>query len=35
MIEKIKKDFEDFKKEAFGILLFNSDANNKHTKMRK
>lgn len=32
MIEKIKKDFKDFKDEAFGILLFGSYVKNEHTK---
>ncbi|AIJ04978.1 hypothetical protein JH146_0127 [Methanocaldococcus bathoardescens] len=32
MIEKIKKDFEEFKDRVFGILLYGSYAKNKYTK---
>jgi predicted nucleotidyltransferase len=32
MIEKIKKDFEDFKDKTFGILLFGSYAKNENTE---
>nr|WP_245527601.1 nucleotidyltransferase domain-containing protein [Methanotorris igneus] len=32
MIEKIKKDFEEFKDKAFGILLYGSYAKNEYTE---